>query len=301
VDCEVIGTQPWYPSMSHQRILEGRFFTGAEDEISLNVCVLEPGMAKQLFPIDNAIGKTVRVGGDFYRVVGIIEPKATGGAAGASKEGAAAYHMYIPLSAARERFGELLIKRSSGSMAAERVQLHEVTVRVRSLDEVIETSRIIDGLLKRYHDKRDYELVVPLDLLRQAERQKRIFNVVLGAIAAISLLVGGIGIMNIMLASVTERTREIGIRRALGAKRKDVILQFLVETVLLSATGGAIGVMLGLIIPLFVEHFAEMKTIVTFWSPLIAFTISALVGVVFGIYPAMRAANMDPVEALRHE
>jgi putative ABC transport system permease protein len=124
---------------------------------------------------------------------------------------------------------------------------------------------------------------------------------VLGSIAAISLLVGGIGIMNIMLASVTERTREIGIRRALGARRQDIVTQFLVETVLLSGAGGIIGVLLGITIPFLVSHTAGMKTIITFWSPLLAFTISGLVGVIFGIYPAIRAANMDPVEALRHE
>ncbi|HWI58863.1 MAG TPA: FtsX-like permease family protein, partial [Bacillota bacterium] len=132
-------------------------------------------------------------------------------------------------------------------------------------------------------------------------RTKQIFNIVLGSIAAISLLVGGIGIMNIMLASVTERTREIGIRRALGARRHDIITQFLVETVLLSGAGGLIGVLLGITIPFVVSYTAGMKTIVTFWSPFLAFTISALVGIVFGIYPAMRAASMDPVEALRHE
>lgn len=142
---------------------------------------------------------------------------------------------------------------------------------------------------------------MPLELLRQAERTKRIFNIVLGAIAAISLLVGGIGIMNIMLASVTERTREIGIRRALGAKRRGIIVQFLIETILLSGAGGVIGVCLGIAIPGVITFFAPMKTIVTLWSPLIAFSISAMVGVVFGIYPAIRAANMDPVEALRHE
>jgi putative ABC transport system permease protein len=124
---------------------------------------------------------------------------------------------------------------------------------------------------------------------------------VLGSIAAISLLVGGIGIMNIMLASVTERTREIGIRRALGAKRRDIVVQFLVETVLLSGVGGIIGVVVGVTIPYFVTVFTHMKTIVTFWSPLVAFTISAVVGVVFGLYPALRAASMNPVEALRHE
>ena len=137
-------------------------------------------------------------------------------------------------------------------------------------------------------------MIVPLELLRQAEETKRIFSIVLGSIAAISLLVGGIGIMNIMLASVTERTREIGIRRALGAKRRDIVVQFLVETVLLSGVGGIIGVIVGVTIPYFVTVFAHMKTIVTFWSPLVAFTISAVVGVVFGLYPALRAAQHEP-------
>ena len=137
--------------------------------------------------------------------------------------------------------------------------------------------------------------------MKRAERTKQIFNVVLGSIAAISLLVGGIGIMNIMLANVTERTREIGIRRALGARRRDIITQFLVEAVMLSGSGGLLGVILGVTIPYAVTYFAEMVTIVTFWSPFVAFTISGLVGVIFGLYPAFRAASMDPVEALRHE
>jgi putative ABC transport system permease protein len=140
-----------------------------------------------------------------------------------------------------------------------------------------------------------------LELLRQAEQTQRMFNIVLGAIAAISLLVGGIGIMNIMLASVTERTREIGIRRALGAKRHDIIVQFLIETVLLSSAGGLMGVVLGVTIPRLITTFALMPTIVTPTSTILAFSISAAVGVIFGIYPALRAADMDPVEALRHE
>jgi putative ABC transport system permease protein len=155
--------------------------------------------------------------------------------------------------------------------------------------------------MEHSHKKKDYQIDVPLEMLRRAERTKQIFNIVLGSIAAISLLVGGIGIMNIMLASVTERTREIGIRRALGARRRDIVMQFLVETVMLSGIGGIMGVLLGVIIPFVVSYTAGMKTIITPWSPLLAFTISALVGVVFGIYPAVRAANMDPVEALRHE
>jgi putative ABC transport system permease protein len=140
-----------------------------------------------------------------------------------------------------------------------------------------------------------------LELLNQAAKTKRIFNIVLGSIAAISLLVGGIGIMNIMLASITERTREIGVRRALGAKKKDIILQFLVETVVLSAGGGIVGLILGVVIPRLVTYFANMRTIITPWSLMLAFCISVAIGVVFGLYPASRAANMDPIEALRHE
>jgi len=156
-------------------------------------------------------------------------------------------------------------------------------------------------MLSRFHQKRDYEIVVPLELLARAEETKRIFNIVLGSIAGISLLVGGIGIMNVMLATVTERTREIGIRRALGAKKRHIVTQFLVETVVLSVGGGLLGVALGLGIPILVERFADMVTIVTPTAPVLAFGISAGIGVVFGLYPAMRAADMDPVEALRHE
>jgi putative ABC transport system permease protein len=144
-------------------------------------------------------------------------------------------------------------------------------------------------------------VVVPLELLARAEETKRIFNIVLGSIAGISLLVGGIGIMNVMLATVTERTREIGIRRALGAKRRHIIMQFLVEAVVLSVGGGLLGILLGLGIPLLVEYYADLRTIVTPQAPALAFGVSVGIGLVFGLYPAWRAATMDPVEALRHE
>jgi putative ABC transport system permease protein len=209
--------------------------------------------------------------------------------------------MFIPLETAKLRYGEVLMRRRSGSFEAQRVQLHEVTVKVETLEDVTGVADAIKAVLERNHKKKDYDIVVPLELLKRAERTKQIFNIVLGSIAAISLLVGGIGIMNIMLASVTERTREIGIRRALGARRKDIITQFLVETVLLAGAGGMIGVIMGVAIPFIVTQAAGMKTIVTVWGPLLAFTISAVVGVIFGLYPALRAANMDPVEALRHE
>jgi putative ABC transport system permease protein len=257
-----------------------------------------------LFPFGSPVGQHVRVGGSYYQVVGVMAPRgkvSETGADGQRNSQTTANTMFIPLETAKTRYGEVLRKIRSGSFEQERVELHEVTVEVGSTDQVSATADAVKTLLERHHKKKDYEIVVPLELLRRAERTKQIFNIVLGSIAAISLLVGGIGIMNIMLASVTERTREIGIRRALGARREDIITQFLVEAVILSAAGGILGVLLGVTIPHFVSQFAGMKTIITFWSPVLAFTISGAVGVIFGIYPAFRAAMMDPVEALRHE
>jgi len=290
--------------MRNHQVNVGRFFTEADMDEKTSVCVLGAEMAPILFPLESPLGKHVRVGSEYYQVIGVMEPRGRSTSGDETQEGtktAAAHRMFIPLETAKQRYGEVLMRRRSGSFEAERIQLHEVTVKVDSLENVTGVADAIKAVLERNHKKKDYEIVVPLELLKRAERTKQIFNIVLGSIAAISLLVGGIGIMNIMLASVTERTREIGIRRALGARRRDIVTQFLVETVLLSGVGGIIGVLLGMTIPVIVTHTAGMKTIITFWSPFLAFTISALVGVIFGLYPALRAAKMDPVEALRHE
>ncbi len=304
VDCDIIGTVPWYPELRNQHVASGRFFTDSDMNAKSSVCVLGAEMVPALFPMESPLGKHVRVGGDYFQVIGVMEPRSqvAGNEAGATDSSkSAANHMFMPLDTAKLHYGDVLMRRRSGSFEAERVQLHEVTVKVESLDDVTGTAGAIQELLQRNHKKKDYDIIVPLELLKRAERTKQIFNIVLGSIAAISLLVGGIGIMNIMLASVTERTREIGIRRALGARRQDIVSQFLVETVLLAGAGGFIGVLLGIAIPFIISRTADMRTIVTFWSPVVAFTISALVGVIFGLYPAFRAANMDPVEALRHE
>ncbi len=304
VDCDIMGTVPWYPQMRNQRLAKGRFFTENEMDEKANVCVLGAETAEKLFPLEGPIGRQVRVGGEYYSVIGVVQAR---GKSAKAEEGddttkkSATDRMFIPLETAKVRFGEILRKMRSGSFEQERVELHEVTLKVAHPDEVVPVSMAMSTLMERNHKKKDYEMIVPLELLKRAERTKQIFNIVLGSIAAISLIVGGIGIMNIMLASVTERTREIGIRRALGAKRRDIIVQFLVETVILSGAGGVIGVLVGVAIPYLVTYFAKMVTIITLWSPVLAFSISALVGVVFGIYPAMRAASMDPVEALRHE
>jgi putative ABC transport system permease protein len=303
VDCEIVGTVPWYPQMRNHPVAQGRFFNQTDMDMGTSVCVLGAEMVSALFPLEKPIGKHVRIGGDYYQVIGVMEPRGIGPKTddAADKQKAASHQLFIPLETVKMRYGEILVRQRSGSTEAERVQLHEVTVKVNSLEDVTGVAGAIKQVMERNHKKKDYEIVVPLELLKRAERTKQIFNIVLGSIAAISLLVGGIGIMNIMLASVTERTREIGIRRALGARRRDIVVQFLVETVMLSGVGGLIGVLLGITIPVIVAVTAGMKTIVVFWSPLLAFTISVLVGIVFGIYPAMRAAKMDPVEALRHE
>ena len=181
------------------------------------------------------------------------------------------------------------------------MELHQILVQVHSDQQVEAAAESIETMLKRFHKTLDYRISVPFALRRAAEQTKRTFNIVLGSIAGISLLVGGIGIMNIMLATVSERTREIGIRRALGARRTDIVFQFLMETLILSVSGGVIGLVFGALIPMVITAATNVKTVLTFPAFAVAFSVSVAVSVVFGIYPARRAAMMDPIEALRHE
>jgi putative ABC transport system permease protein len=304
IPCQVIGTLPFYPGITGAAVVRGRFLAYFDEEHAENVCVITTGLARRLFPSQDPLEHTVRIDAFYYRVVGIVQERSQPeqrSQAGKMEGQPLDNNVYIPLNASRTRFGDVLIRRTAGSVEAEEVQLHQVTVQMRDLAAVETADPQIKALLNRFHDQNDYEIIVPLQLLRQAEQTKRIFNIVLGSIAAISLLVGGIGIMNIMLATVTERTREIGVRRALGAKRRDITRQFLVETVVLSVGGGLIGVCIGILTPVVVSHLTTMKTIVTIWSVLLAFGISGAVGVLFGLYPAKAAARLDPIEALRHE
>jgi putative ABC transport system permease protein len=301
---QIVGTYPIYHDIAGLDTLRGRFISDVDDVHQNNICAISSGLAKRLFPYQDPLDQEVKIGAHYYQVVGLVRETSTEEKRPQSGEITSQpldNNIYIPLSAARSRFGETLIRRSAGSQEQERVQLHQITVQFVDTSSVETAVPQIEALLNRFHSKRDFELIVPLQLLRQAEETKRIFNIVLGSIAAISLLVGGIGIMNIMLATVTERTREIGVRRALGAKQKDITAQFLVEAIVLAIGGGLIGVTLGVLTPFVVSQLANMKTIVTLPSVLLAFTISGAVGVIFGLYPAKSAAQLDPIEALRHE
>jgi len=299
MELRVVGTVPEWFLLVRRPIIAGRTLEPRDVDNVANVVVLTEYGARRLLAAEHTIGQPLRIGSDYFEVVGIVQSEDTqaGGLQTPDQEADA----YIPINVARERFGDVMVRRTSGSYERERVELHQLIVQVRSLEDVEPVAAGIEHMLNRFHEKDDFRLSVPLALLRQAEATKRTFNIVLGSIAGISLLVGGIGIMNIMLASVTERTREIGIRRAIGAKRRQIIGQFLIETVVLSTLGGLIGVALGVFIPRLVTQFSGMPTVVTTYSIILSLGISMLVGIVFGLYPAVRAANLDPIVALRHE
>ena len=297
----VLATLPEYEDATGRVIVEGRFLSAEDNETTANVVVVGYEVARTFFPFESPIDKNLKIGSDYFRVVGVLLPRVPLGDDVPQPGQDVTGEVFLPLRTGQRWFGEMQVKLRSGSREMEEVQLHEIIVEVDQPENVARTAAACREMLNRFHLKQDYEVVVPLELLMRAQETKRIFNIVLGSIAGISLLVGGIGIMNVMLATVTERTREIGIRRALGAKRRHIVVQFLVETIVLSVGGGLLGIVLGVSIPLAVERFADMRTIVTPGAPLLAFGISAGIGVIFGLYPAWRAANMDPVEALRHE
>ncbi|MEX1026312.1 MAG: ABC transporter permease [Planctomycetota bacterium] len=297
----ILATEPSYIDVTGRIVAAGRFLIPDDERVRRNVCVLSTELARKLFPFESSLGKEVRIESNYFVVVGTLLPRVPTGDDPAKVGADVTGELFIPLATANDFYGVMQVKQSAGTREMEEVELHEVILGVDHPENVALVANASREMLRRFHKKHDHDVVVPLELLARAEETKRIFNIVLGSIAGISLLVGGIGIMNVMLATVTERTREIGIRRALGAKRRHIVSQFLIETVVLSVGGGLAGVGLGLLIPEIVERFADLKTIVTPMAPVLAFCISAGVGVIFGLYPAWRAATMDPVEALRHE
>ena len=299
MELRIVGTIPVWFELLKRDIMAGRVLMANDAKNRAGVVVLTEFGARKLLATENTIGQMLRIGGSYYEIVGIVKSEA--GMAGNIQMPDEEIDAYIPIEVAKERYGDIMTRNMAGTRMREMVELHQMIVEVDAIEHVESVAKGIEAMLKRFHKKKDYRVSVPLALLKQAEATKQTFNIVLGSIACISLLVGGIGIMNIMLASVTERTKEIGIRRAIGAKRRQIISQFLIETVVLSTVGGLIGIGLGLLIPWLITIFAGMPTVVTAKSVVLSVGISITVGIVFGLYPAIRAANVDPIVALRHE
>lgn len=299
LDLRLIGTTPEWFELVRRDVIAGRIITARDAESRRPVVVLTEYGARRLLATQATLGEMLRIGGEYYEVIGIVRSESSQG--GSIQTPDQEIDAYVPIDVARERHGDLSTIIASGSMLREWVELHQLILQVDSIDNVESTAAGLERLLKQNHAKVDYRLSVPLALLRQAEATKRTFNIVLGSIAAISLLVGGIGIMNIMLVSVTERTREIGIRLAVGALGRDVLLQFLIEAITLSLLGGTFGVLLGLGGAFAITRALKMPFLVSPNMVVLAFAFSAFVGVLFGYLPARKAAHLDPIEALRHE
>jgi len=303
----LVATLPEYAEINQLDLAGGRFLVQEDDDDMSNVAVLAANTADKLFPFENPIGQSVRIGSYLYRVVGVLNPRMpTGGSGGSQAAEDFNDDVYIPLKTCRVRFGDTITIRRAGSFQREQVPLHQVTLTVSNIDKVKPVGAMITDLLEEKHAQKDWLVTVPLDILKAAQDTQERYLMLLVLIAAISLVVGGIGIMNIMLATVTERTREIGVRRALGAKRWDITMQFLIEAIVQTTFGSLFGVLAGLgvalILPLILSFFGgHLPTKLNEFSFFLSLGVAIVVGVASGAYPAIRAARLDPIEALRHE
>jgi putative ABC transport system permease protein len=290
----VIGITPSFIQILNYEADKGVFINEDHYSRGLKVCVLGAGVAKTLFQNQDPIGHMVKIDDQWLEVVGVMKSKAiftetVGELASRDLNN----DVYVPLSTFHKRF-ELDNRLASA--------IKQITVKVANSGQLVETAGLIRGIVSRHHyNNDDFSIIVPYELLKQEEKERRIYNILLGAIAAISLVVGGIGIMNIMLATVMERTREIGIRRAIGARKADIMSQFVTEAVAISITGGIIGVIAGVSLSLSISLLTEVTTFIRLYSVFIAFGFSVLVGISFGYLPAKNAANLKPIESIRYE
>ncbi len=303
---KVVGAHSAFFTTVNIDIATGRSLTQTDMDQRTNVCVIGDAVRRELFSFEDPLGETILVerypSAVPFTVVGVLQVVETAGAPERGvEERDLNREIFVPFSTVRAQFGDMRLNRMAGSRELTKTQISGLYVTATDIEHVLPVSEMVRRVFARSHEQLDYDVRVPLARLRLAERKKRNNQLLLGFIAGVSLLVGGIGIMNIMLATVTERTREIGIRRALGAKRRDITTQFLVETVVLSTGGGIIGVALGWIGAEGINRFADWDTIVQPWAVAVSFCLSVFVGVFFGMYPAISAARLDPIEALRFE
>jgi putative ABC transport system permease protein len=323
---KLVGVDPAYFQIYNFRLIEGQQFSDEQRRVGAPVCVVGHGIKSKFFPIENPIGKSIKVGQHWLTIIGVLEERKVS-ANSISKLGIRDFNMdvYTPLETVLIRYRDrdkittealrLAAQRSRGNtqntqaqtpeQEQEKKNYHQLDRLVIQVDETAmlePISDILQRMLQRKHyEVIDYEIEIPELLLKQQQRTNDIFNYVLGAIAGISLLVGGIGIMNIMLASVLERIKEIGLRLSIGAQKNDIIQQFLFEAMMISVSGGLIGIILGVSMAYIVSGIAGIQTIVSFSSIVLSFGVAASVGLIFGIAPARKAANQDPIASLRYE
>jgi putative ABC transport system permease protein len=309
-----IGTVPEAFDVINLPLARGYYFNQIHYDDNADVCVIGASVAKQLFPYEDPIGAAIQIGISgrstvICTVIGVLDPTGVRGEGQKMVGRDLDDDVYFPLSTARIAFGDAVLNIKPGGMERKIIELSEIWIQVQEVDDVELTASIAENTVAGFHTASvDYVVKAPIEILRAAEASARSFDFLIVSIASISLLVGGIGIMNIMLATVTERTREIGIRRALGAKQRHITLQFLIETTVISLTGGSIGITAGLlaaksvpVISRLLKSVDEHPVQIATWSVLGSFIISGVIGVGFGLYPAMMAARMNPIEALRHE
>jgi putative ABC transport system permease protein len=314
IEARIIGTTPEYLKVMNSKLESGKFFQFYDVNNAANVCVLGSGIKEQIFKFENPVGKKIKLGDLWFEIVGIVASK---NITAASAEGLGIRNfnedIYVPFTTmaykmdkleeqSELRNGFFYFIESEAVPIVDKTSVDQLIIKINNSDNLKQASQLISRIMERKHfGVKDYEITLPEQLLEQKQKTQKIFNIVMGAIAGISLLVGGIGIMNIMLANILERTKEIGIRKSLGATRMDLLYQFMYEALIISITGGLFGIVVGFMLTSIITSYADWRTIITPFSVFLAFFVSAAVGMGFGIYPAKKAADKDPIESLRYE